>query len=121
MLRAGWCRWGRPTDLAGCEKSAYMSAWQSEVMVPKDPTTEYHLRSSKESMLETIARSLRVGEIVAVEHSDKDLAEEYDYFLLKVTKPGWLVPEGERFVDDYGAIFQARDIVIEVVLQPRLC
>ena len=52
------------------------------------------------------------GGVVALEHSDKGLAEEYDYFLLKADGPGRVLTTVEK--DNYGAGFIPGDIVIEV-------
>lgn len=99
-------------SLQGCSNADYMSPWQTEQMKAKTSRTEYQLRSTKEQMLEALAQQVQPGEVIAVEHSDRDLAEEYDYFLLQATKPGYVVTE--QMTDDFGADFIPGDIVVEV-------
>jgi hypothetical protein len=99
-------------DLQGCSNAEYMRAWQAELMEAKDARSEYHTRSSKQQMLEAMAQQVVLGQVVAVEHSDRDLAEEYDYFLLEATTTGYVVTETMK--DDFGADFVPGDIVVEV-------
>ena len=94
-----------------------MEDWKSERMVPKDESTEYATRRSKNMLLELQATQVEADAVIAVEHSDKDLAEEYDYFLLRATKPGYVVPAA--ITDDYGAEFIPGDVVVEVQCRPR--
>ena len=47
-----------------------------------------------------------------MEHSDGELAEEYDFFLLKAAKQGFVVEE--QVTDDFGADFIPGDTVVEV-------
>ena len=108
---------GEQPSITGCKRKRYMEGWQSEKMVPRDERTEYATRRSKNEMLELQATQVEADAVIAVEHSDKDLAEEYDYFLLRATKPGYVVPAA--ITDDYGAEFVPGDIVVEVQRRPR--
>ena len=102
--------------ITGCKRKRYMEEWGSEAMQPKDERTEYATRHSREEMPEGQAKAVAEGEVVAVEHSDKDLAEDYDYFLLRATKPGYVVQTGSgKIIDDYGAEFIDGDVVVEVI------
>jgi len=96
-----------------------MLPWKVEQMHPKNPTTEHHVKQNKELMLESMAKMVSAQEIIALEHSDRDLQDEYDYFLLIADGPGYVVTF-ER-ADDFGAQFFPGDVVVEVCAALPIC
>ena len=101
--------------VVGCEREPYMREWQAETMLPRENRTEYRLRSAREDMLEVMAGGVEQGDVVAIEHSDRDLADEYEYFLLLANGPGHVLEEA--VTDDWGAQFVPGDTVVEVSQQ----
>jgi hypothetical protein len=100
-------------SVVNCENAQYMRDWQAEMMQPLDTRTEYTTRHTKADMLEMLARGVTDGEVIAVEHSDRDLADTYEYFLLKADGPGRVLVAAET--DNWGAEFIPGDTVVSVV------
>jgi hypothetical protein len=89
-----------------------MREWQAEIMQPQDTRTEYATRSTRIDMLEMLARGVSAGEAIAVEHSDKLLAGEYEYYMLQADEPGRVLTQPET--DSFGAEFIPGDVVVSV-------
>lgn len=64
-------------------------------------------------MLQGLAQQVVAGEVIAVEHSDLEHSQDYDYFLLRASKPGYTLRS--QTTDDFGALFTPGDVVVEVL------
>ena len=67
-------------DVEGeCENQSHVPDWKCHVLEPCAGRTEYETRGRHEETLQVLARSVVAGDVVALEHTDKEF-QHYDYF-----------------------------------------
>ena len=75
-------------EYESCERKSHVPEWVEHVLKPATPTTQYRTRQRHEETLETLAHTIKAGDVVALEHTDVEY-QHYDYYLLKATKAAY--------------------------------
>lgn len=93
-----------------CENKSHVPEWRTHELQPSTARTEYATRSRHEETLELMAQMAVKGDVVAVEHTDREY-QHYDYFLVLATKDCYQITVA--CTDDYGCDYVPGDWVVE--------